>query len=162
MSLRAGAPVRLAGVHIGSVRRCARPELKEAPAEVVMLLTPSYELNIPGDSTVSLETAGVLGETYVEINVGHASGPTIGSNAVLRAVATPQITTQDLLRRSETFCRQDKRFRRCLHSQEQLKERAAATLIDETRWRLHSPTRLPGTICFASVELRFSDKHPTK
>jgi len=98
MSLRAGAPVRLAGVDIGSVDRVrARPELKEAPAEVVMLLTPSYALNIPSDSTVSLETAGVLGQTYVEIDVGHASGPTIGSNAVLRAVATPQITTQEFI-----------------------------------------------------------------
>ena len=98
MSLRAGAPVRLAGVDIGSVKSVrARPELKEAPAEVVMLLTPSYELNIPSDSTVSLETAGVLGETYVEIDVGHASGPAIGSNAVLKAVATPQMTTQEFI-----------------------------------------------------------------
>ena len=98
MSLRAGAPVRLAGVDIGSVASVrARPELKEARAKVVMLITPSYELNIPSDSTVSLETAGVLGETYVEIDVGHASGPTIGSNAVLRVVATPQITTQEFI-----------------------------------------------------------------
>ena len=100
MNLRAGASVRLAGVDIGSVESVrARPELKEAPAEVVMLLTPSYELNIPSDSTVSLETAGVLGDPYVEIDVGHASGPTIGSNAVLRAVATPQITTQELIQK---------------------------------------------------------------
>lgn len=98
MGLRAGAPVRLAGVDIGSVETVrARPELKEAPAEVVMLLTPSYELNIPSDSTVSLETAGVLGETYVEIDVEHASGPLIGSKAVLRTVATPQITSQELI-----------------------------------------------------------------
>jgi phospholipid/cholesterol/gamma-HCH transport system substrate-binding protein len=100
MTLRVGAPVRLAGVEIGSVESVrARPELKEAPAEVVMLLTPSYELNIPSDSTASLETAGALGETYVEIDVGHASGPTIGSNAVLRTVATPQITTQEFIER---------------------------------------------------------------
>lgn len=89
---------RLAGVDIGSVESVrARPELKEAPAEVVMLLSPAYELNIPSDSTASLETAGVLGETYVEIDVGHASGPTIGSNAVLRTVSTPQITTQEFV-----------------------------------------------------------------
>jgi phospholipid/cholesterol/gamma-HCH transport system substrate-binding protein len=59
MSLRAGAPVRLAGVDIGSVKSVrARPELKEAPAEVVMVLTPSYELKIPNDSTASLATGG--------------------------------------------------------------------------------------------------------
>jgi|SRR5215469_2629081 len=98
MSIRAGAPVRLAGVDIGSVESVrARPELKQAPAEVVMLLTPSYELNIPSDSTASLETAGVLGETYVEIDVGHASGPGIGSNAVLRTVSAPEVTTQEFI-----------------------------------------------------------------
>jgi phospholipid/cholesterol/gamma-HCH transport system substrate-binding protein len=98
MSLRAGAPVRLAGVDIGSVKSVrARPELKEAPAEVVMMLTPSYELNIPSDSTVSLETAGVLGQTYVDIDVTHASGTPIPSNAVLKTVNTPQLTTQEVL-----------------------------------------------------------------
>jgi phospholipid/cholesterol/gamma-HCH transport system substrate-binding protein len=98
MSLRAGAPVRLAGVDIGSVQSVrARPELKEAPAEVVMILTPSYELRIPNDSTASVETAGVLGEAYVDIDVGHTSGPPIGSNAVLRTVATPQVTIPEFI-----------------------------------------------------------------
>jgi hypothetical protein len=83
MSLRNGAPVRLAGVDVGSVRSVrARPELKEAPAEVVMVLTPAYELKIPNDSTVSLATTGVLGSTYVEIDVAHASGAPIGSNVL--------------------------------------------------------------------------------
>ena len=98
MSLRAGASVRLAGVDIGSVESVrARPELKEAPAEVVMLLTPAYELDIPSDSTVSLETAGVLGQTYVDISVASASGAPISSNAVLKTRAIPQLTTQEVL-----------------------------------------------------------------
>jgi phospholipid/cholesterol/gamma-HCH transport system substrate-binding protein len=72
MNLRAGAPVRVAGVEIGAVKSVrARPEMKEAPAEVVMVLTPSYELKIPNDSVASLATAGVLGETYVEIDAAH-------------------------------------------------------------------------------------------
>jgi ABC-type transporter Mla subunit MlaD len=86
MNLRVGADVRLAGVEIGHVQGVrARPELKEAPAEVVMLL-PANGLNIPSDSTASLETAG--GRTYVDIDVRHTSGAPIGSNAVLRTVAT--------------------------------------------------------------------------
>jgi phospholipid/cholesterol/gamma-HCH transport system substrate-binding protein len=98
MSLRAGAPVRLAGVDIGSVESIrARPELKEAPAEVVMLLAPSYELNIPSDSTASLETAGVLGQTYVDIDATHASGAPIASDAILKTVVTPQLTSQEML-----------------------------------------------------------------
>ena len=66
-----------------------------------MVLTPSYELRIPNDATASLATAGVLGETYVEIDVGHASGPPIVSNAVLKTVATTQISTQNLLENVE-------------------------------------------------------------
>lgn len=54
MGLRIGAPVRLAGVDIGSVKTVrARPDLKEAPAEVVMILT-SHDLRIPNDSVASL------------------------------------------------------------------------------------------------------------
>jgi len=96
--LRAGAPVRLAGVDIGSVKSVhVRPELKEAPAEVVMVLTPSYELNIPNDSTATLATAGVLGETYVEIDAAHAAGAPIGTNAVLKTTPTIELTTQEML-----------------------------------------------------------------
>ena len=88
--------MRLAGVDSGSGKSARRPELKEAPAEIVMVLTPSYELRIPNDSTASLETAGVLGETYVDIDVGHASGVPIRSNAVFRTVATPPVLLLDL------------------------------------------------------------------
>src|SRR5579872_5126639 len=98
MSLRAGAPVRLAGVDIGSVKSVrAQPEMKEAPAAVVMVLNPSYKLKIPSDATASLETAGVLGQTYVEIDARHASGAPILSDAVLKTVATLQITPQEML-----------------------------------------------------------------
>ena len=74
--LHAGAPVRLAGVQIGSVRSVrALPEKRENPAEVVMILRTPNELKIPKDSVVSLATAGVLGETFAEINVQNASAP---------------------------------------------------------------------------------------
>ena len=83
----------------------ARPELKEAPAEVVLVLTPSYELKIPNDATASLATAGILGETYVEIDVGHASGPPIGADAVLKTTATPQLNMQEALAKMEEVLR---------------------------------------------------------
>jgi len=98
MGLRAGAPVRLAGVDVGSVKSVrAHPELKETPVEVVMVLNPQYDLNIPADSTALLETAGVLGETFVEIDSTHASGPPIGENAVLKAQPTTQLTIEQIM-----------------------------------------------------------------
>jgi ABC-type transporter Mla subunit MlaD len=98
MGLRAGAPVRLAGVDVGSVKTVrARPELKATPVEVVMVLNPQYDLNIPADSTVLLETAGVLGETFVEIDATSASGPSIGANAVLKTKPTLQLTGEQMI-----------------------------------------------------------------
>jgi ABC-type transporter Mla subunit MlaD len=96
--LRAGASVRLAGVDVGSVRTVrARPELKETPVEIVMVLNPQYDLNIPADSTVLLETAGVLGETFVEVDSAHASGPPIRANSVLKAQPTARLTTEQIM-----------------------------------------------------------------
>ena len=98
MNLRPGAPVRLAGVEIGTVKSVrARPEMKETPAEVVMALAPSYALKIPNDSVASLATAGVLGETYVEIDATHASGAPIGANAVLKTTPMTELSTQEML-----------------------------------------------------------------
>ena len=96
--LREGANVRIAGVDIGSVKSVhVRPELGQEPVEVVMMLNPPYEIRIPSDSTVSLETAGVLGATYAEINTASASGPPLGPNAVLKSQPTEQMTTQQFL-----------------------------------------------------------------
>lgn len=98
IGLRAGAPVRLAGVDIGFVRRVrARPETKEAPVEVVIVLTPGYDLNIPNDATASLATAGVLGQTYVSIDAASATGPPLEANGVLKATPTVELTTQQML-----------------------------------------------------------------
>jgi phospholipid/cholesterol/gamma-HCH transport system substrate-binding protein len=67
LGLRAGAQVRLAGVEVGSVTSVrARPDMRDNPAEVTMLLNTPYELKLPTDSAVSLATAGVLGETFAQ------------------------------------------------------------------------------------------------
>ena len=98
MGLRAGAPVRFAGVDIGSVKSVrAKPEVKNSPVEVVMVLNPPYELKIPNDSAVSLETAGILGETFVDIDAASATGTPIGPNAVLKAKPTVRFTTEQFI-----------------------------------------------------------------
>jgi phospholipid/cholesterol/gamma-HCH transport system substrate-binding protein len=96
--LRDGAQVRAAGVEIGSVRSVrVRPELHEEPVEVVMVLNPRYEVRIPADSIVSLETEGLLGPTYVEIDATGASGPPIATNAVLKTRPIVKLTTEQLV-----------------------------------------------------------------
>jgi phospholipid/cholesterol/gamma-HCH transport system substrate-binding protein len=96
--LRAGAPVRLAGVEVGTITSVrARPEMQAAPAEVTTRLQTPYELNIPNNSTVSLDTAGVLGETFAEINVLGASGAPVKNGGVLQEEPTKLLSTEDLI-----------------------------------------------------------------
>jgi ABC-type transporter Mla subunit MlaD len=96
--LKVGAPVALAGVEVGSVTGVrARPELREHPAEVTLLLRTAYELKIPNDSIVTLETAGVLGETFPEIEVKAATGPPIEDGGTLKTREAEGPTMQQLL-----------------------------------------------------------------
>ncbi len=98
MGLRPGAAVRIAGVNVGLVESVrAKPELKEAPAEVVIALDPPYDSKIPSDSVVQLKTAGLLGETYVDIDASTAFGPPLTANGVLKTRPTVTLSAQDIL-----------------------------------------------------------------
>jgi phospholipid/cholesterol/gamma-HCH transport system substrate-binding protein len=96
--LRVGAPVRVAGVDIGSVRSVrVRPELRENAAEVIMDVRTPYKLEIPRDSIASLATAGVFGPTFVEIDVAGASGEVAANGAVLKSRQTETLDTQEFI-----------------------------------------------------------------
>ena len=98
MGPRAGAPLRFSGVDLGSVKNArAKPKVKNSPVEVVMVFNPPHELKIPNDSTLFLETAGILGETFVDIDAASATGLPIGANAVLKAKPTLQLTTEQFI-----------------------------------------------------------------
>jgi ABC-type transporter Mla subunit MlaD len=93
--LREGARVRLAGVDVGSVTSIrVRPEFRENPAEVTMFLQTPYELRIPNDSVVTLETAGLLGEVFPQIDISGASGPPLVTDGVLKTRASDAPTAQ--------------------------------------------------------------------
>jgi len=87
------AKVRLAGVEIGTVRSVrAQPTDKACPAAVEMKLQAPYELKIPSDGIASTATAGILGETYLEIDVSRASGPPVLSGGRLPSKETSKFT----------------------------------------------------------------------
>jgi phospholipid/cholesterol/gamma-HCH transport system substrate-binding protein len=98
--LREGAPVRLAGVNIGTVRHVrANPQRKDCPAEVEMTLATTYEIRIPKDSIAGIETAGVLGESFVSIDAIQASGPPIENYGYLKSrPSNPPATFEDYLK----------------------------------------------------------------
>jgi len=84
--LRAGAPVRIAGVDVGTVRSVrANPQNKTCPAEVEMVLATSYEIRVPKDSTAEVATAGLLDEAYLIIDTTQASGAPIENYGYLKS-----------------------------------------------------------------------------
>jgi ABC-type transporter Mla subunit MlaD len=106
--LREGARVRLAGVDVGSVTSIrVRPEFRENPAEVTMFLQTPYELRIPNDSVVTLETAGLLGEVFPQIDISGASGPPLVTDGVLKTHSTDAPTSQRWVERLSRLAAQN-------------------------------------------------------
>lgn len=79
--LRVGAPVRLSGVDIGNVKsiRVVRDH-PQAPVEVTMRVGTKYGFDLHKDSQTLLSTAGVLGETLINIDSSTAKGAPAGDN----------------------------------------------------------------------------------
>jgi phospholipid/cholesterol/gamma-HCH transport system substrate-binding protein len=95
--LKVGAPVELEGVTIGEVRHVTittDPARKLTPVLVVMKLDPKYDSSLHSDSTASLSTVGVLGDTVIDINSESAVGPQLKDGAELHTLETPNL--QDL------------------------------------------------------------------
>ena len=78
--LREGAPVRLSGVDVGNVihiRVVPDKDKQLTPVEVIMKVSTKYGFDLRRDSVISLDTAGVLGETYLDIDSSQAVGPVV-------------------------------------------------------------------------------------
>jgi phospholipid/cholesterol/gamma-HCH transport system substrate-binding protein len=97
--LRNGAPVRLQGVDIGNVTAVRVVSKARTPVEVVMRVNTKYGFNIRKDSVTSLSTAGVLGETFIDIDSALAKGPEARDGDTLPTRDTPDI--QDVVRASQ-------------------------------------------------------------
>lgn len=98
--LRPGAPVRLQGVDIGNVTGIRVVSGKEPyPVEIMMKITTKYIDAIRKDSIIQLSTAGVLGETFVDVDSTKASGPIAQSGDTLPMREQPDI--QDVVRASQ-------------------------------------------------------------
>jgi phospholipid/cholesterol/gamma-HCH transport system substrate-binding protein len=98
--LRVGAPVRLQGVDIGNVTGIQVVTGKpQTPVQVTMKVSTKYHQSLRKDSITLLSTTGVLGETYVDIDSSHASGPEAQNGDVLAIRDVPDIS--DVVRASQ-------------------------------------------------------------
>ncbi len=90
--IRKGAPVRLNGVDIGNVTNILivpDKDKQQTPVEVVMRVSTKYNYAIHRDSMTSLETAGVLGETFLDIDSLQALGPLARDGDTLQTQGHP-------------------------------------------------------------------------
>jgi len=97
--LRVGAPVRLEGVDIGNVVGIRVVDRKLTPVEVLLKISTKYQQQVHKDSQALLATAGVLGETFVDISSKAATGPPAQNNDELPTQTRPDI--QDMVRASQ-------------------------------------------------------------
>ena len=90
--LRDGAPVRLSGVDVGnvtSIRIVPDKDKQITPVEVTMKVSTKYSYAMRRDSVTSLETAGVLGETYLDIDSSQAVGAVVQDGDTLPTQVHP-------------------------------------------------------------------------
>lgn len=98
--LRVGAPVRLAGVDIGNVTGIHIVQGKPTtPVEITMKVNTEYSFNLRKDSVTMLATAGILGETFVDVDSSSAKGPPATDGDTLASREVPDI--QDVVRASQ-------------------------------------------------------------
>jgi phospholipid/cholesterol/gamma-HCH transport system substrate-binding protein len=98
--LKVGAPVNLEGVTIGTVTTVKIvPARKLTPVEVTMKIGSKFREAVHTDSTSSLETIGVLGDTVVDINSKTATGPPVQNNGELKTNETPNLS--DVIKSSQ-------------------------------------------------------------
>ncbi|MDE3186916.1 MAG: MCE family protein [Acidobacteriota bacterium] len=103
--LKKGAPVTLEGVTIGNVIRIrVVPERNPNPVEVTMRVGTNYLEDLHTDSTTAITQAGVLGDSYVDIDSSQAKGPHPVDGNELKATGSP--TIQDVIRTSQVSIEQ--------------------------------------------------------
>ena len=88
--LRKGAPVRLSGVDIGNVTEISITKEKPlTPVMVTMKVSTKFAFDLRRDSMASLDTAGVLGETFLDIDSAQAVGAQVQDGDTLPTQVHP-------------------------------------------------------------------------
>ena len=92
--LREGAPVRLAGVDVGTVSRIwFLSDLDAKMLGVELRLDSGVQERIRADSVASIKTMGVLGDKYISITMGSSHEPILGDGDYIESTDPIEIYT---------------------------------------------------------------------
>ena len=82
-----GSEVHLAGIEVGNVKTIQLSPYSDPnrAVEVVMKVTRRYQNQIHADSVANIETAGLLGDSYIDISRGGPDSPTLPNNGELKS-----------------------------------------------------------------------------
>ena len=89
------SPVRIAGVHVGTVERIS---LERGKARVALRIPPTVQLY--EDARAYLRSEGLLGERYIEISPGSEEKPRLSEEGLIQQGASPVSLDQVLSRLS--------------------------------------------------------------
>ncbi len=85
--VKIGAPVRFAGVDVGEIKEIDFVTIPDDPKPKVRIIgSVKKEIRVPVDSTVWVNTLGLLGEKYIEIMPGKDFGNTLTPKQALVGV----------------------------------------------------------------------------
>jgi len=119
--LKPDCKVRANGLEVGEVKDVSLdPRLGEQPIEVLLRLDTRYAARIPDDSTATIETEGVLGPPYVDIDVSKATGGSISNNGVLKGLDSPplpQVFLNALGEQTKKLADESEKLRQTIDSQ---------------------------------------------
>jgi phospholipid/cholesterol/gamma-HCH transport system substrate-binding protein len=98
--LKDGAVVSVDGVTVGNVTKTrVVPDRNPYPVEVTVQVGEKYWADLHTDSTERIAPAGVLGDSFVDIDSRNATGPQPANNAELKISGSP--TIQDVIGSSQ-------------------------------------------------------------
>jgi len=90
--LKDGAVVSVDGVTVGNVTKTrVVPERNPYPVEVTVQIGEKYWPDLHTDSTARIAPAGVLGDSFVDIDSRRATGPQPANNSELKISGSPTI-----------------------------------------------------------------------
>jgi phospholipid/cholesterol/gamma-HCH transport system substrate-binding protein len=91
--VREGSEVRLAGIPVGNVSNIRISPFTDPTkaVEIDLKISKHYQDQIRGDSVASLETAGLLGEAYVDISRGTAAQKALTNGGTVAGHEEPDI-----------------------------------------------------------------------